>query len=268
MRLAVVLGCSLLAVACSIGETSYDHFETPAQKVSAVKTCSGAFMKPDLSTLTPCGNDDAKGHCYEGAKTRLTDLPACTGSGDTCIPDKVLEANGGTLKSCTFFLNGKPGVCMNLLTGQIAAHKGQMQPDVCEPNERCTPCIDPTNQQDTHLCDPIGVHVEKCQGGAAVREPTCCHGQGKCLNPDAIPEESREDMSADICKGGRLCAPAALVDGSPESCSVLGASGVCVDLCFAKMLGPSKAVMRGGCGPTSVCLPCVIGKGQGMPGCD
>ena len=54
-RLAVVLACSLTAVACSLGETSYETVEQPIRKVSTVKTCSGAFMLPDLSKLTACG---------------------------------------------------------------------------------------------------------------------------------------------------------------------------------------------------------------------
>jgi hypothetical protein len=159
--IVVVLVCSLV-IACSIGETNYESFETPARKVTAVKTCSGGFTKPDISSLTACGDGDAKGHCYEGAKTMVTGLPACTGSGDTCIPDKILEANGGKLKSCTFFIENKPGVCMSMLVDQIAAHKGQLTQDVCDADERCTPCINPTDKTDTHVCDPIGVYVDKC----------------------------------------------------------------------------------------------------------
>lgn len=83
-----------------------------------------------------------------------------------------------------------------------------------------------------------------------------------------MPEDSREDMLPDICKSGKVCAPASLVDGNPEHCTAALLSGVCIDLCFAKMLGPSAPILRGDCGPTSVCLPCVIGKGQGLPGCD
>ncbi len=128
-RFAVVAVGALGLIACSIGEASYETVENPVRKVSTIKTCTGAFAKPELASLTACG--DGQGHCYSGMKTPLPQLPACTrGSGDTCIPDKVLQANGGKLKACTF-LNGKPGACMSLLVKEIADHKGQLQPDVC-----------------------------------------------------------------------------------------------------------------------------------------
>ena len=76
-RLLVVVACSLAAVACSIGETNHLTVETPSRKVSEVKTCSGAFAKPDLATLKPCG--EGKGHCYAGNKTSVTQLPDCEG---------------------------------------------------------------------------------------------------------------------------------------------------------------------------------------------
>ena len=264
-RLIALAACALAAAACSVGETSYETVESPIRKVSTIKTCSGAFAKPDLSTLTACG--DGHGHCYAGSKTLLPELPSCTGSGDTCIPDKVLEANGGKLKACTF-LNKKPGACMSLLVKQIAEHEDQLGKDVCDDDERCTPCISPIDGTNTKLCDAIGVYQDECKGGAGAKQASCCHGQGVCMSRDGVPEDSRDDMLQDTCGREKVCAPAAMVDGTPESCSVLGASGVCIDLCFAKMLGPAAGVMRAGCNATSVCLPCVIGKTRGMPGCD
>ena len=266
-RLVVVAVSALGVVACSIGETSYETVENPLRKVSTIKTCTGPFAKPDLASLTPCG--DGQGHCYSGMKTLLPELPACAGgSGDTCIPDKVLEANGGKLKACTF-LSGKPGACVSLMVKQIAEHKNDLQPDVCDAaTERCTPCISPLNDMDTKLCAEIGVYADACKGGAGAKEASCCHGSGVCMTRDGVPEDSRDDMLQDTCKSGKVCAPAAMVDGNPQTCSVLGASGVCIDLCFAKMLGPAAGVIRAGCGATSVCLPCVVGKSRGMPGCD
>jgi hypothetical protein len=34
------------------------------------------------------------------------------------------------------------------------------------------------------------------------------------------------------------------------------------------MLKGVQRPARGECAPTEICLPCVIGKSQGMPGCD
>ena len=82
-----------------------------------------------------------------------------------------------------------------------------------------------------------------------------------------VPEDKREDLSRDTCMAGKLCAPAAMVSGNPDHCKVLGVPGVCLDVCFARMLSPAVSVVKGQCRPTEVCMPCLIGKGQGMPGC-
>ena len=264
---AVVLASTFAIAACRIGETDYETITNPLIAASAIKTCTGGFTSPDLSTLTACG--DGAGHCYAGNKTALVGLPACSGgSGDTCVPDKVLTANGGLLKACTFFIGNKPGACVSTMVADIAAHIDTLQQDVCDANERCSPCVDPRDGSDTHLCEPYGVYDKPCTGGTGVTPQSCCARQGVCLEPDAIPDEERSHMSAETCNSGKLCAPAALVNGQPETCSVLGASGVCIDLCFAEMLGPAKVVIRSSCDAASVCLPCAIGKGYGMPGCD
>ncbi|MCW5838079.1 MAG: hypothetical protein KIS78_37155, partial [Labilithrix sp.] len=256
-----------LVVACSIGESTTETVTLPVRARRETRTCESPFARPDPSTLERCG--DGKGRCFDGARTPIPakDLPPCAG-GDVCVPDALLEAGGGTLKSCTFFLGSKPGACMSLLVKDIAANKDVLQQDVCADDERCAPCVDPTNGQDTRLCGAIGVHEEACVGGEGARAAACCHGFGVCMNADAAPEGSRGDLSRDTCADDQLCAPAAMVEGAPVKCDVLGFDGVCLDTCFATMLRPTTPVMRGGCGPTEVCLPCAVGKGQGMPGCD
>lgn len=264
----VVIASTLAIAACRIGETQYDTITNPVITASAIKTCTGGFANPDLSTLTTCG--DGQGHCYEGDKTALVGLPSCPagGSGDTCVPDKVLTANGGMLKSCTFFIGNAPGACVSMLVDDIAQHKDSLKQDVCDENERCSPCTDPRDGSNTHLCEPYGVYQDACKGGTGAAPEACCHRQGVCLEPSAIPDDVRDHVESETCSSGKLCAPAALVNGQPQTCHALGASGVCIDLCFAAMLGPAAPVLRSGCNAASVCLPCAIGKSYGMPGCD
>ena len=262
----VAIACAVVTAACSVGETTFLTVEEPVRTVSQIKTCSGAFAQPDLSTLKACG--DGKGHCYDGAKTQLSNLPACDGSSDSCIPDKVLTANGSKLKSCTFFVGNKPGVCMSTMIADIKAHVNELQKDVCDDDERCAPCVDPRDGSDTHICDPTGVYQDACKGGPGAQLQQCCHHQGVCISPDAAPADQRDSLMPDVCKNGKMCAPASLVDGTPKYCSVFGDQGVCIDVCFAKMLGgAAQKVLRNECGPTESCLPCLIGKGQGVPGC-
>jgi len=260
----VVLG----ATACTMGHPNFETIEMPVHGQAGANVCGSAFIKPDLTTLVACG--DGSGHCYPGNKVAVPNLPACENAGDVCVPDSVLSANGKKPLSCTFYINGKPGACTSILVSDIGAHKDALHQEGCQADERCAPCIDPRdNVTDTHLCDAQGVHGEACEAGTAQQAATpCCHYAGVCMSKEAVPEGSRADMNRDSCSGDNLCAPAALADGVPEKCDVLGASGVCIDLCFATMLKGTSVALRSGCGPTEVCMPCAIGKDKGMPGCD
>lgn len=97
----------------------------------------------------------------------------------------------------------------------------------------------------------------------------CCHGMGACVNLDAIPVSKRANMNRDDCrKDGQVCAPASQVTGKPVKCEVFGVAGVCIDVCFAGQLQGLQRTTRSTCNPTEICLPCALGKSQGMLGCD
>ncbi len=264
---SVVLGAIAIgAAACTIGSPNYETISLPMRTQEGTKSCGSAFVKPDLTKLEACG--DGLGHCYAGSKVAFPELPACKTAGDVCVPDSVLMAGGKKAKACTFYINGLDGACTSLLVKDVGAHKDQLHQEGCTADERCVPCISPADHTDTHLCDDLGVHGEACEAGAAVEAPApCCHYAGACLGSEAVPEGSRGNMNRDSCADGKLCAPAAMVSGNPVKCDVLGADGVCIDLCFASMLKSTGVALRAGCGPTEVCMPCAVGKGQGMPGC-
>jgi hypothetical protein len=200
-------------------------------------------------------------------KVPVAGLAPCA-DGKVCVPDKILEANGTTLKACTFFLPDTPkGACLSVLSDDVAANEGTLEQDACDPDERCTPCVDPRDKSDTHLCDPVGVHEQACVGGTGTIAESCCHGSGVCILETAIPEDQRGELRREVCAAGNVCAPAAMVDGNPRRCEALGFDGVCLDVCFAELLRAAGTTMRASCGPTEVCLPCFIGEGRGMPGC-
>jgi hypothetical protein len=268
MVFATMLGVG--AVACTIGgpTTLHETIGSAQQQETASQKCDSGFMKPDLSTLKPCGDHGARAHCYDPKKVAMGGLATCD-DGDVCVPDKVLEADGAKLQSCTFYINGSPGICMSSVVPQIAQNAGALHQEGCDPDEKCIPCINPIDKSDTHVCDPQGVHADDCSAGdSAPKQIPCCAGNGVCMDPDAAPEGSRDQLHKDACPGQKLCAPAALVNGTPHKCSALGIDGVCLDLCFAAMLKGTGGVIRGDCGPTELCLPCAIGKSQGVPGCD
>ena len=262
-----VAACTIALAACSIGETTYETVTYPARKQPQAATiCEPPFAKPDLGKLEACM--DGKGHCYDKTKVPMPDeLEAC--DGDTvCVPNKVLAAAGSKLKSCTF-LGGKPGACIELAVPRILQFKDALQKDVCEDDERCVPCINPEDGSPTPFCDDIGVYEEPCAaGGAAGATATCCHGAGVCMLAEVLDGDQRESLERDLCPEKRLCVPASQADGKPVKCEILGADGVCIDLCFADIIKGAQIVMRSGCGPTEVCMPCAIGKTQGMLGCE
>ncbi len=270
-RAGILLVVGLSIGACKIGEVTRETVTIPIRAKQETMTCDSPFKKVDLSSLEECGDAArGKGHCYDPKKVPFStkDLTPC--GDEMCVPDNILEAGGGRLKSCAFFIGGKPGACMSLLINDINNHKKELQPDVCdEATERCAPCVNPIDGKDTHLCEDIGAHEADCKGGADEEETEpCCHGAGVCMQEDSAPEDQRDSMTRDVCPEKKLCAPAAMVDGHPVKCSFLGAPGVCLDVCFNSMLGGMKAMARADCGPTEVCLPCAIGKGQGVVGCD
>lgn len=270
MRRLLVVGAGGIAVAaCSVGETSYEKITLPVREVKETRTCDSKFVVADLSQAKPCG-DDGKSHCWPWAKTSIPkeELEPCEGD-EICIPDKILLAGGKKAEACKFG-GDEPGACVPMAFKQVRENAGALSSEGCEDDERCAPCIHPIDKTNTGVCDEAGVHEQDCVGGAgeAGRVETCCYGLGVCLDEAAVPEDSREDMSREVCSEGRLCAPAAMADGEPRRCEVLGGfDGVCLPLCFAAMLRGAKPVLGGGCGPTEICLPCAIGKGQGMPGC-
>jgi hypothetical protein len=271
MRAAAVPIVAMVAAAvaaCSIGETNYEKMTLPVRVKKESITCDSPFVTPDVTKRKTCGA--GKSHCFSPKNIAFPkqELEACEGD-DSCVPDSMLLAGGKAPKSCKF-LTGDPGACMSTALKQVAENAAVLKQDVCESDERCLPCIDPRDGSDTHLCEPQGVHEKECVGGVGeegnVEE--CCHGMGLCLKQEMVPEESRGDMSREVCSEGKLCAPAAMADKNPTKCDVLGASGVCLDLCFAAMLKGAKPVMGGGCGPTEICMPCILASGRGMPGCD
>jgi hypothetical protein len=249
------------------------------------------YIKPDLSKLTACAN--GKGHCYARAKapTEFAAIyVACPGSqSDVCVPDNVLTANGAKLKSCKSIIG--EGGCVNIdVFPEIAKQGGSaLTPDVCDPDQKCVPCTDPSTQKPSGFCVVTGVHEKECTagggaaggdgaaggssgGGGATPQATCCAKNGKsngvCL-PDG-PATSKAPQNT--CPSGSKCAPAAFVSGNPVKCDsgILGA-GLCLDKCFDTMLsiaGTLGFLSSDGCGNTEVCAPCSALKSQGpVPGC-
>jgi len=246
--------------------------------------CSSAYVAVDVSKLTACGN--GAGHCYDPSKVDLgSQYAACPTAGQVCVPDEVLTADGNKLKSCTSIIG--PGGCItaSLLPAIQAMGGSALKQDVCNANQLCVPCVDPThNNAPTGMCSAIGAHQDSCggpttgsdAGTAAPPLETCCKSKsatnGVCISASAIPASQVDQTKQDTCKSGDKCVPAAFVSGKPVKCDGgLFGDGVCMDQCFNDMMGTAKSIgilSSKGCGSTEVCVPCGLVSGQGVPGCN
>ena len=247
-------------------------------------TCSADdFVKPDLATLKPCGEN--KGHCYAKDKISYASaLVPCADAAQVCVPDEILLANGQPLKTCTS-VAGVGGCVTGTLFPELIKQGGAfLKPDVCGASMLCVPCKDPSHgMAPTGFCEPNGPHKNACgtaaagaaDGGAATTSAPCCTTNGKsngvCLPEVAVPEAQRKYTKQDVCPSANKCVPAALVAGAPVTCSGgLFGPGVCMDKCFNDMMsiaGGIGILSKDKCGSTELCIPCGLVSGQGVPGC-
>lgn len=279
----VLTSLSLGSVACVIGEEKHEVIYYDPHTTSSTLTCgTDDFTKVSTDGLKACGKGrKGKGHCYDRMKVGSIGGPhdpkgsndyetdECEDS-EICVPDKILSANGTSLQKCDF--GGNPGVCMSGVAKRISENWGALKRGECDgEDEVCTPCKDPTaNNADTHTCGEMGVHAGNCQGGkGASGVSLCCHGLGLCTEKDGVPDGKADQLPKDSCKkDSQVCAPAAMIDNKPERCELPGGfDGVCLPYCFADMFEGAKAAVRSSCNALSFCLPCAVGKSQGMPGC-
>jgi hypothetical protein len=272
LRRTLTLAFVTVAVAaCSIGEMTMETVTYQAQtRSSGAKKCEPPFAKPKLSELKECMN--GAGHCVEKSKIPSTDgLEECDDE-KVCVANEVIAAAGAKLKACTFKMTKEqPGVCIGLAIPEIVKFKDALKPEECKPDQRCVPCIDLRDGSDNPLCDDaIGVYEKPCTGGGGKGKAaeSCCHMAGTCMVEEGLPPDQKENLNRDTCSDGKLCVPASQASGNPVKCEVLGADGVCIDYCFASMLKGAGKTFRAGCGPTEICMPCLLGKSQGMLGCD
>lgn len=297
---ALVSACTLASPTTIKMEPEGDDDDAKPKSAEAAVTsapggggCSGKFAKPDVSKLTKCGA--GKSHCYDKTKMpaeAAAGLNPCPNAAEVCVPDEILTAGGGALKTCNSII-GK-GACLQvtemLVPPEFKSQLNMLTQDTCEAGMKCTPCVNPMkNNEANPLCGPqVGVSETACTGGAATGaaataaapsgpQELCCTTNGKsngtCLPETAIPAANKGDVVADTCSAGKMCVPTALATGAPVKCTAgpfgMGGAGVCMDQCFNSMLGIAGFVFGNeGCGETETCVPCSLGKDKGLPGCN
>jgi hypothetical protein len=264
----------------------------PSGASDAAMTCSAKFTKPDLSTLTACGN--GKGHC--AVKANMTTPmqkffgPDTCKDGQVCVDDEFIKAGGSELKKCTSSLAGA-GRCVvyDLNAPMVADGRGAVLKTAkseCDAGLTCVPCVDPTNNNaDTGICHPAGLTDGACSAAgsdttsAAPAAPAaeCCGGKGQCMLKSGMPNGAGDKMEQDTCADANVCAPKALVAGQASKCTTMLMSGICLGGCFNSMLekvGEVGLLRQGDCADAESCVPCsvikkfIAGDGTPVPGCE
>jgi len=160
---------------------------------------------------------------------------------------------------------GAEGRCLADCVPQVMEQADILPVDICEANERCTPCYDPRTGEETGICS-IG-------GDMPVDPPfvfpTCCEtagvARGTCVPMELVPEARRSALDEETCPMmmGLLCVPNESVE-DPDfvfpSCVTEGfigggEPGACVLEC---LVGGFEGFLLGQstCGEGEKCAPC------------
>lgn len=229
----------------------------------------------DVKTFPSCG---------DGARCVPDNLvPATSGAQlakcatGLCAPEKSIAAGGQYLPKTCKSVAGSEGRCLNIAIVAVASQKASLPQDVCDANERCTPCFSPLDGKDTGACSSVSCDAPK---QPKVTFKGCCEDdgvlRGKCVPKSMVPASSQDKLSDDGCvAGAELCAPNENLDPTfkPPTCTasnffVGDYSGVCVSDCIDFSFIESLGTSRGSCAKGFTCAPCERnGKPTGAPGC-
>lgn len=285
---------AVLGAACSVASIPgmSDAPSTGVAPASSV-VCGGAeYEKEDVSKLSACEcKAGGKAHCV--AKSKIPDsvepvLNECDGAAGMCIPDTLLEGKAPT----TCETSGGEGRCLSLCVkkvGELAEALDRGKGDVCPADERCVPCINPTNNQPTGICD-LGRKpaAGECQTappattdeGAPVScpfngtpkdvspYPVCAPG-GRCVKTSFIDTTltdpaKRDELKKRLnkCEGETgLCVPEEYIreytQHLPTSCtSFAGIEGRCFSTVFKDIDAHKELLQRDRCAAEERCIPC------------
>ncbi|MCW5834348.1 MAG: hypothetical protein KIS78_18255 [Labilithrix sp.] len=233
----------------------------------------------DVTTFPACG---------DGARCVPTNLvPASAASllkacdGGLCAPEKSIAAGGQYLpKTCTSVANAE-GRCLNVNIPEVDKQRASLPQDVCDANERCTPCFSPLDGKETGACKTVSCDAPK---QPATKFKDCCVdkktgvGRGKCVPKATVPESQQsklEDKDENCAQGAELCAPNENLDPTFQAppCTADNFfqgqySGVCISDCIKLSFIENIGTSRGNCAKGFTCAPCERnGKPTGAPGC-
>lgn len=240
----------------------------------------GACDPPDPATMTPCC-DNGEAYCRPGdivSADLAGQLASCDGGG-VCVPAAYM-GSGYNPKACTS-IAGAEGACVSVCVEKVKLLQNLLPQDICAGNERCAPCVDPTDGTDSGACNAV-VCEEATQGpgqpGDDVDEPpadpcvnppqlidpalfpVCCPGS-HCVPAALVPADQKALLDTCGDKGEGYCVPAAIIATggkfTPTPCtSVGGSEGRCMSTCIPQVAEQANDLPTDICAAGEKCTPC------------
>jgi hypothetical protein len=213
---------------------------------------------------------------YPGAPLGI--LAACDAN-TVCLPDPIVATKGKvSLTSCKSVL-GNEGRCMSLCIPIVQSLSAVLPQDVCTPDERCAPCVNPTDASDTGVC-MVGCDRGPNPAFPPVLFQKCCTNLGDCVPRKNVPGAVAGSLSKLDCSGSDdpVCVPSAIVkdptyrfptcQSSTTVPGVVSGPGVCVPACIVNANSLGRFLGQGDCAdPNDKCAPCSDPTGKSTGAC-
>ncbi len=292
--LAIMLGLTSV-LGCAAGEISTPSISEPSRLSDggvggAVDTGASTIVDAapnqaglqrcidvDPRDLEPCCDVD-EAHCVP-ANLIPQSFQRLVGecAGGLCVPDKIIASVGQiSLKACQAF--GQAGRCLSLCVSEVSEQAALLPDDVCDPGEKCVPCISPLDNMPTGVCDslvcggggmtmmpqPPPPQMHSCDNpptGSIIDPntfPPCCNG-AHCVPRDAVPPEQQQLLG--LCDDGlSFCVPDVFIESggfhTPVTCDAGGAEGRCLSTCIPRVREQIDLLRTDICAADERCVPC------------
>ncbi|HIA02659.1 MAG TPA: hypothetical protein EYN66_12245 [Myxococcales bacterium] len=229
----------------------------------------------ELAKVPTCCENNS-GHCVpsESMPDGFVDVVATCEGGGKCVPDSIImslaEMGEFKPKTCQSVL-GAEGRCLSTCVPEVGTNKDLLPQDICEADERCTPCINPLTNEDTGICSgdiSCGANSGESDDSNKQSMPV-----DLCANP---PSESPIPLDTlNVCCPDAHCLPQTIVEAMQPGASKLlgscdGGSGLCVPdqiLSTGGLVPPDTCTSVGGAEGRclSTCVPAVADKADKLP---
>ena len=257
---------------------------TNAQVASPSDTASmdaGAMLRCaqspgiDPESLPRCCIGRGRARCLPAGLVpgRASMLSECL-NGGLCVPDVIVRAGTSYVPPRCRSFGGLAGACVSRCVPTVAEQGDLLPRDICESDERCAPCYDPSDgNRSTGACEaadpcsdagtaPPPPPIQCPYTGPPLLDPSnipACDCAGtRCMPTGRVPAAQRTRLAA--CEGG-FCVPEPYIRAAnnyvPRRCTAFGGLvGGCVSRCVPGVAAQADVLTRDVCDDGELCAPC------------